>query len=215
MNDRNKQEQYWDRTVKAFDSIYTHQKSAFANKLDARFRWEMYERFTYTMREANPIEGKTILDVGCGTGLYSIEFAKRKARKVIGIDISSNMLETCSARAREHVVESRTEFIHTDLLHYDPNEKFDLVIGIGLFDYIRRPVEVLARMKEVCKEKVILSFPRNGTWRVPIRKVRLNLQGCDVFFYSFEDIKRYLQDAGYSRFEHVVYGQLYCITAYV
>ena len=44
-------------------------------------------------------------------------------------------------------------------------------------------------MRELSKDKAILAFPRFWTWRAPVRKVRLNARGCDVYFYTRERSK--------------------------
>ena len=85
------QEKFWDREINNFDSIYSHKKGAFENWLDRTFRWDMYERYKYTLEQCEPVKGRTFLDVGCGTGQYSLELARRNASLVCGLDISSNM----------------------------------------------------------------------------------------------------------------------------
>lgn len=210
-----KQEKYWDKETQGFDSIYSHSKSRFSNWLDAMFRWDMYARFDYTMDSVAPIEGRSFLDVGCGTGLYVLEFARRGARRVVGIDISEKMLEIARQRVFEEHLNERCEFLRTDLLQYQPDAKFDVCVGIGLFDYIRKPLPVLTKMQEVVEDRIIISLPRFWTWRAPVRKVRLALRGCDVFFYTEGHINSLLKDAGFRRYTAETVGQLYCITAYV
>lgn len=39
------------------------------------------------------LQGKTVLDIGCGYGHNCLDFIKRGAKKVIGIDISEKMLD--------------------------------------------------------------------------------------------------------------------------
>lgn len=208
------QEEYWDREVRAFDSIYSREKGAFGKFLDSVFRWDMYARYEYTLQHAEPIEGKTFLDVGCGTGRYAIELARRKARHVVGLDIAENMVEVCRARAAEEGLAERTTFIQSDLLQYRPAEKFDTCIGIGLFDYIRDPVPVLSRMCASVNRSVIVSFPKRRTWRAPLRKVRLGLKGCGVYFYSMKRLEAVLKQSGFADFRCQEVGQLYCVTAY-
>jgi SAM-dependent methyltransferase len=210
-----KQENYWDREVEQFDSIYSHQKGAISKFLDSLFRWDMFKRFEYTMVHAEPVENRTFLDVGCGTGRYSLELARRNARRIVGIDISENMIEVCRRRAQEEHLSSRTDFIHSDLLEYDPAEPVDTCIGIGLFDYIKDPLPVLIKMRRCSRRSVILSFPRVWTWRAPVRKARLALRHCDVYFYSLRRIRALLDSAGFGRIEHEKVGQLYCVTALI
>ncbi len=210
-----KQENYWDGQVNDFDSIYARGKSRFDGWIDATFRWEMYARFDYTMENAEPIQDRSFLDVGCGTGRYALEFARRGARRVVGIDIAEKMLAVCEQRAREEHLEDRCTFIRTDLTQYQPDAPFDVCIGIGLFDYIREPLPVLTKMRQVVTDRAIMSFPRYWTWRAPVRRARLALRGCDVYFYTKERIDTLLKQAGFKRYTLQQVGQLYCVTTFV
>lgn len=210
-----KQKRYWDSEVSAFDSIYSHEKSAFANWLDRTFRWDMYERYEYTLREGAPIAGMTFLDVGCGTGRYALEFARRDAKHVVGIDISDQMIDVCKRRAQEEGLADRCEWGVADLQQFHPQETFDVCIGIGLFDYIRDAQPIITRMREVVHDRAIMSFPRKWTWRAPVRKVRLGLKNCDVFFYTKNQLDHQLKQAGFARYTLEQVGQLFCVTAFV
>ena len=209
------QSRYWDEHLGDFDAIYSHHKGRVSVLLDVLFRWDMYGRFDYTMRNAEPLAGRTVLDVGCGTGRYALDFARRNARHVVGLDISEQMIRTCEARAHEARMSDRCSLVHTDLLAYRPDRTFDVSIGIGLFDYIRDPLPVLKKMRECTQDRAIASFPRRWTWRAPVRKVRLGLQHCSVYFYARGDIERLVREAGFAgcRMERI--GQLYCVTASV
>ncbi len=208
------QKAYWDKEVAEFDSIYSHGKSKFSNWVNATFRWDMYARFDYTMKHSQPIEGKSFLDVGCGTGRYALELARRGALQVVGIDIAEKMVRVCEVRAREQGVSERCTFVVSDLLAFQPATRLNVCIGIGLFDYIRDPLPVMSKMHAVVTDRAIMSFPRLWTWRAPIRRTRLALRGCAVFFYSKERVARLLTQAGFRRYELEQIGQLYCVTAY-
>jgi 2-polyprenyl-3-methyl-5-hydroxy-6-metoxy-1,4-benzoquinol methylase len=208
------QRDYWNREAAAFEQIYSHKKSGFWNLLDRVFRKDMFERFAFTIRHCAPIEGRTFLDVGCGSGQYSIELARKGAAKVVGIDIAENMLQRCRTLAEQSGAQDRCAFIHTDLLQYKPEAPYDVSIGIGLFDYIRDPLPVLQKMREVTRDKAILSFPRLWTWRAPVRKVRLALRGCSVYFYSRKHIAALLSEAGFAKVAFEKVGKLYCVSAF-
>lgn len=208
------QQQYWDSEIKNFDAIYSHKKSKLANKLDAIFRSDMYERFNYTLRNAMPIQNRSFLDVGCGTGYYSLELARRKAQHVVGVDISEKMINVSRQRADGENLAHMTSFIQTDLLEYETSAKFDVSIGIGLFDYVKDPLPLLQKMRK-SSDKAIMSFPRLWTWRAPIRKIRLGLRGCKVYFYTSLDIEKLLTEAGFESFDMEKVGKLFCVTAFV
>jgi len=208
------QQQYWDYEISNFDAIYSHKKSKFANTLDTIFRRDMYERFNYTLKNAMPIQNRSFLDIGCGTGYYSLELARKKAENVVGIDISENMVNVSRQRADRENLAHIVSFEQTDLLQYEPNEKFDVSIGIGLFDYIKDPLPVLKKMSN-SSDKAIMSFPRLWTWRAPIRKIRLGLKGCKVYYYTSLDIEQLLTEAGFESFDMEKIGKLFCATAFV
>jgi len=209
------QRSYWNSEANSFQKIYSHQKSTVANWLDRTFRKDMYERFQFTMQHCAPADGRVFLDVGCGNGLYSIELAKRGAASVVGIDIAENMLDLCREMAARENVQGRCSFVRSDLLQFSPPGRINVSFGIGLFDYIEDPLPVLKKMREITSDRVILSFPRFWTWRAPLRKVRLTLRGCSVFFYTKSRIERLLKSAGYPRHEIYKVGKLHCAVGFM
>lgn len=213
-NEIQAQRAFWNSEADAFQRIYTHRKSKFSNTLDQIFRKDMYERFQFTIANCEPIPGRTFLDVGCGNGLYDFELVRRGARKVVGLDIAEVMIGLCQKAAADQNFDDRCTFIQTDLLDWDnAGAKFDVSFGIGLFDYISDPLPVLRRMRELSTDKAIMAFPRLWTWRAPVRKVRLTIKGCDVYFYSAARINKLMKDAGFSRHTLTRVGKLYCVVA--
>ena len=70
---------------------------------------------------------RTILDIGCGTGLYSAIMAK-EAKSVLGVDISSGML----SKLNEYIKDSNITNITTkeaDFKEFDKSNKFDIVLS--------------------------------------------------------------------------------------
>jgi 2-polyprenyl-3-methyl-5-hydroxy-6-metoxy-1,4-benzoquinol methylase len=207
------QEAYWDQHFEEFDQIYSHEKSRLKIIFDNILRKDMYNRFQFVFENSEPIEGKTILDAGCGSGRFYVEFAKRGAKKVIGIDISENMVSLSKKLAEEMGVADICDFHKSSILDFKPEIKYDLSIAIGVLDYIRDPLPVLAKLGKLSKGLVIISFPRVFTWRAPIRKLRLLLQKCEVFFYSKSRIKALLKGAGLKVNKIKKVGKLYCVVA--
>jgi len=67
---------------------------------------------------------KRVLDLACGEGTFAVELARRGCR-VIGVDLSPEMLELARKRAKEAGVE--VCFIHQDMRELRLDERFDLV----------------------------------------------------------------------------------------
>jgi len=161
----------------------------------------MYQRFHLAMAHGGPVEGRAVLDLGCGSGRYSVEFAKRGAERVVGIDFAESMIRLAEAIALDQDVNNICEFNVGDLFEYQPQERFDLVLSIGVFDYIESPLSLLEKMRSLSRGKLIATFPSYHSIRTPIRKVRYKLKRCPVYFYNRESIETLFNQAGLSQFE--------------
>lgn len=86
------------------------------------------------------LEGWTVLDIGCNSGFYCLELAKRGA-EVTGIDIDPHFLRQARWAASVHGFESRITFHRAavyDLARRDLD--YDLVLFMGVFYHLRYPV---------------------------------------------------------------------------
>jgi 2-polyprenyl-3-methyl-5-hydroxy-6-metoxy-1,4-benzoquinol methylase len=211
MNAEKQQEIYWDQHFQEFDRIYSAKKSRWKIILDGIFRKDMFERFQFVMENAEPIAGKTILDAGCGGGRFSVEFAKRSAKKVTGIDISENMINLARRMVKDAKVENICDFHKSSIVGFQPGMKYDLSIAIGIFDYLKEPLPELTKLASLSQGMVIMTFPRIFTWRAPVRKLRLLFGKCHVYFYSEARIRKLLEQAGLNLKKIKKVGKLYCV----
>ncbi|HHW37247.1 MAG TPA: class I SAM-dependent methyltransferase [Bacillales bacterium] len=101
------------------------------------------------MTLADPKRNETVLDLGCGTGIYSLELAK-KGLKVTGMDISEEMLK----QARKKAIQSGYDL---DLISGDfhtlpfEDEVFDLVITNITLEFADDPKRVVSEAMRVLK----------------------------------------------------------------
>jgi len=205
------QSDYWNKEAENFDAIYSHKKNKISVLLDKIFRKAMYDRFRYTIEQSEPITGKTFLDIGCGTGLFSIELARRGAKNVTGIDVAPRMIEICRSRAKEENLKHNTRFILGDIMDFDSDKSFDIIIGMGLLDYISEPLLVLNKMRKLTRKNVMLSFPILWSWRTIPRKIRLGLKKCSVYFYTRSKIRNLITKAGFKRLKIIKMGPMYFV----
>ncbi|WP_243349414.1 tRNA1(Val) (adenine(37)-N6)-methyltransferase [Parabacteroides sp. FAFU027] len=74
-------------------------------------------------------EGMRVLDVGAGSGLIALMLAQRNAASVIAVELD----EDAAAQAAENVAESpfadRVEVVQNDILHFQPEQRFDLIVS--------------------------------------------------------------------------------------
>lgn len=103
---------------------------------------------TYALTRLGRVDGKKLLDCGCGTGASTIFFAKNGAR-VTGVDISRENIRISQLRIRINSVEDQSEF-HLgpiELLDYE-NQYFDLIFGNQILHHLnlRKACANLRRM---------------------------------------------------------------------
>jgi predicted RNA methylase len=204
---------YWNDVAHDFDSIYTGQKSGVARAMDRWLRRDMYQRFDWVMRKSGDVRGKTIADVGCGSGRFVAELAKRGASRLVGIDVAPNMLDLARKLVKQEGVADRCEFVHTDVLNWTRDDVFDETIAIGFWDYIADPPSRLRIIRKMTRTRFLSAWPRMWTWRAPIRKVRLTALGCPVYFFSRSDVERHLTSSGFQVVSFETIGKLHCVEA--
>ena len=187
----------FERDAQSFDAIYRLERSPFWRWVNTTLRKAVFERYTITFEQAGDVTGKKVLDVGCGSGVYSVDFARRGAERVVGVDFSGNMLEIARQEAQQHGIAERCDFIQADFLDLELDEKFDISVAMGVFDYVPEQVRFLRKMVALTTGKVIVAFPGHSLLREPARRLRYRLSGKgEIFLYGREDVERIATEAG-------------------
>ena len=194
---RRKVRQRFERDARSFDAIYRLERSPFWRRVNSTLRKAVFERYAITFEEAGDVTGKNVLDVGCGSGVYAVDFARRGARRVVGVDFSSNMLALARQEAEQHGVADRCEFIQADFLELELEDSFDVSIAMGVFDYVPDQMPFLRKMAALTSGKVIVAFPGHSMFREPVRRLRYKLAGKgEIFLYGRDDVERIAAEAG-------------------
>jgi S-methylmethionine-dependent homocysteine/selenocysteine methylase/SAM-dependent methyltransferase len=74
-------------------------------------------------------KGKVCLDVGCGSGILTVQLALNGASRVHAIDVDRNAVANTLSNAFRNGVADRVTGDSVDLYHWDPTERFDLVVA--------------------------------------------------------------------------------------
>ena len=204
---------HFHETAGEFDAIYTGEKGALGRWLDKVLRWDMYERFRRTVDECRE-PGLEVLDVGCGSGRFSVAVARAGAAEVVGVDFAENMLEIARELAAKEGVGAKCLFQSFDFMEKKFNRQFDVTLAIGLLDYVADCVPFLRKMRRLSRKKVVATFPRKWTWRAPVRKVRLALRGCPVYFFTRGQVERLMAEAGFKSFSIDRIGKIYFVVGH-
>jgi 2-polyprenyl-3-methyl-5-hydroxy-6-metoxy-1,4-benzoquinol methylase len=206
---------HFDADAKRFDAIYDERKWPIRRLVDDVWRGVVQRRFELTLERLAPVEGKRILDVGCGSGRYCVAFAVRGAAGVVGIDHAPRMLELAERLAAEKGVSDVCEFRQAAFPTggVGARERFDHTTAMGYFDYVADPVSHLARMRELTAGTIVASFPKRSDFRAPVRRLRFKLARCPLFLYSRPDVEAALLEAGLGQIELVELDRDYVVFA--
>ncbi len=123
-----------------------------------RVKWQ---RFAHTL--PTDLTGKSVLDIGCNAGFYSMEMKRRGAARVLGVDFDEDYL--AQARFAADVENLDIEF--RKLSVYDVGalrERFDLVIFIGVLYHLRHPLLALDLIHEhVARDLLVFQSMQRGS----------------------------------------------------
>lgn len=187
---------YFHENIERFDDIYNENKKSVSSILNSIIRASVKARFDLAFDVLGDLTGKSVLDIGCGSGRYMFRAAENNAGNIVGIDAAKGALQQARKIAGELKIDSKLEFIEADFLDCAFNRKFDVIFAVGYFDYIFNPLDHLKKMTELSDGFIYISFPKIWSIFTLTRKIRLALKRCPVRFYSKSRIEKLLHDTG-------------------
>ncbi|HHM21027.1 MAG TPA: bifunctional demethylmenaquinone methyltransferase/2-methoxy-6-polyprenyl-1,4-benzoquinol methylase UbiE [Bacteroidetes bacterium] len=117
------------------------------------------------IKELKTLKPKTLLDVATGTGDFAIEATRQLSpAKVIGIDISNEMLEIGRRKMAKKGLDGRVELLLADSENIPfANNTFDAVtvaFGVRNFDNLEKGIKEMNRVLKPGGRLVVLEFSR-------------------------------------------------------
>jgi SAM-dependent methyltransferase len=135
----------------------------------------------YAFAVLGDVVGRTILELGCGSGINSVLLARRGAR-VIAVDISRSLIEVAARRVAVHGVGDRVRFV-TGSAHDLPlaAESVDVVVGISVLHHL----ELDAAAREIGR---VLKPGGRAIFKEPVRASSLLRLARPVVPYRRSDV---------------------------
>ena len=141
-----------------------------------RVKWDRFQ-------DAIPadLHGKTVLDIGCNAGFYSIEMKRRGADRVVAIDFDERYLAQAhfAAEALGFDIEFRKLSVY-DV--HELGEQFDVVLFLGVFYHLRHPLLALDLIHEhVVRDLFIFQSLQRGADTIKPLEDDYEFWEADVF----------------------------------
>jgi tRNA (mo5U34)-methyltransferase len=112
------------------------------------------------------LRGKSVLDVGCNAGFYSLEMKRRGADRVVGIDSDPRYLAqaTFAADVNGLDIEFRCMSVYEVA---ELHEKFDIVLFLGVLYHLRYPLLAIDLLRQyVVRDLLVVQSMLRGSSRV-------------------------------------------------
>ena len=160
----------------------------------------MWRKINTAIALAKLQKGSHILDVGCASGHYTLEFAKLGFR-MTGLDLSQECVKLAAERAKEMGIDN-VEFMVGDAenLSVFQDNTFDGLISLSCLRYVPRPQKALNEMFRVMKRQkpIAVDFPnRRSPWFNYLKPWFTGTRHIHDHFYLTSEAITLLHNAGF------------------
>ena len=100
-------------------------------------------------------KNKTVLDVGCGTGLFAHKVSKLSSKQVLGIDFSKEAIDIATKTHKHHNLQYHVLDVK------EIKSKYDVIVSLGTLEHMDNPLKTLKILqKHLTKNgKIIVTSP--------------------------------------------------------
>jgi SAM-dependent methyltransferase len=190
-----------------FERLYARMFGAPANGLRIRLR-----------RVLPVTQGRfdTILDAGCGSGVFTFELAKRHPdAQVLGIELEQDLVDRGNEIARRAGL-TNCRFEQGDVTKLDYDRAFDLVVSVDNFEHVEDDVSAMRALLAALRPggRLVAHVPGyERRWLLLGRRVNFDVPGHVRPGYRAEELVGKLREAGFEVAGHqYTYGPLETLT---
>jgi 2-polyprenyl-6-hydroxyphenyl methylase/3-demethylubiquinone-9 3-methyltransferase len=148
----------------------------YAQKIDEK-RIEEAGKSIVRLVGKEAIEGRTFLDIGCGSGLFSLAAVRLGARQLLAVDLDPQSVETTRRTLSRHVPGANWDCRQISVFDLDPSTvgTFDVVYSFGVLHHTGAMYDAITKASKLVAPNGMLTLglygktPFCGMWRVEKR----------------------------------------------
>ena len=144
---------YFEKRVQCYLEAYSRKRPSSLTNAVYRLGWYSLRLiFRRTMRRIMAIQPQSVLDIGCGCGIYSAELAGRGIA-VTALDSCRGMIDATENLLKQNDLQDRVATVCADYLDWSRGvtHEYDLILAIGLFDYVPDATVYLDSFRRVAR----------------------------------------------------------------
>jgi SAM-dependent methyltransferase len=155
--------------------------------------------------ESLGLEGKSLLEIGCGVGALHQTLLQKGADSALGVDLAPRMLELAEARAKEHDLEQQTQYRLGDFVEMSETiETADVTVLDKVVCCYPAPQELIRATVQCTRKVIALTYPRkhlvselwNAIWNFGFWLFRSDFRG---FVHDPQAIQESIESRGFHR----------------
>ena len=141
------------------------------------------------------INNGSVLDVGCGDGLFLDMLRVKGVSKLFGLDISNVAVEKC----RQKKIEAILCDFSKEKLPFE-NNCFDNVVMLDVLEHVFDPKELLLEAKRVSNKNIVISIPNFNSLAQRVQVLLGNIPENNrknkghVYWFNLKEVKRIIKE---------------------
>lgn len=190
------QKDYWDKKISEWShaSYGKKKKISLIEKIAAYFRSVDARKETALKLIGPRAKNRTILDLGCGLGEFSIGLLMRyKPKKVIALDISEVAIKKIKKIATDLKISDKMEFQVAEISDVNKLADSNFIVGLGFIDYLK-PDQLIHLFKLIGNTPFLFSYfeKRLSIFNL-LHKIYITLQKCPgAYKYTRQQIRSFM-----------------------
>ena len=197
-DDRDSARDYFEKLAPEYDRAFRLQGRGPLNAVVNRlFRGPTFVRRMRLLEEIFGrlrLAGRSVLDLGCGSGQVSL-LAAAMGAQVRGIDIAPGMLALAREAAARSGLADRVAFQEGDVSR-DALPEADVVLLVGVIEYYRDLDALVRRAADAARQALVIAHANRVLYRMALRHALARLGRLNLYYHPMHAVTAAAHGAG-------------------